>query len=727
MLFYERIETENNDNITENKSIIPSFIYKKIWEENMAFLNDKNIYDPDYFGFLWRIVSLDKSPPIMTYDTTSLDLNTDPAMRSIQLGTRFIIHTLSHAKEKSYLKEYTDYLKTLYSRHIPACKWFLELLISDSNYKWLKQILFLCTVQETREILAKLITHVLSCIAPFEKEHYQEIESNIVDMEISDTKNNNQTNIVEHNPLAVKLEGKAKTLSIQLMDILLGPLLKEVSSYWHNFSSYFLVFRDFANLNPEAKIYFISRNAISLIIDLYLGEDSPFGKLGSKKRIKMGDKTTNPNVIYMVDFLSCMVRTCTRISSTPPPSLIQEPSYPLSTWTLSTLDQEMLSCDILYSKLLRENNNPKAVSEIAIHLSWEDETNSKMFINICTNGIRTVNSDKFKPYFIVFSSLLSLNDSLHSSRVTYGISNYIAVINSNLKFHMDTFYGIQFLTEIVISIPLIGKFLLDNLILWVEPWLISCSEQIRNLAVSLLYSILPINSTINQESAETIQNIHRVYQFLLNLMSHLFIYCKQDAEIFKTVNEMDSSSWHLIQYWRVLKNCAFSNTEKKMFKPYFNDFFNLYSQINDLSLSNDENKYEMFNFLLHVVTDCQENLDVLLTNEIYWNKLICYSISVGASEKLKQFNKISLPIFYTILDILCSQSKKFLENFVTHSNFSWTIDYLFLRTSDYETLSSVLLNILKKCCNESKFRNKYIIKMIAEGEKVYQNPLNFLK
>ncbi len=44
--------------------LVPEPIYNGIWEENMAFFQDKNIFDPDYFDFLWSVVKLDQSAPV---------------------------------------------------------------------------------------------------------------------------------------------------------------------------------------------------------------------------------------------------------------------------------------------------------------------------------------------------------------------------------------------------------------------------------------------------------------------------------------------------------------------------------------------------------------------------------------------------------------------------------------------------------------------------------------
>lgn len=67
MLFYDRVKPYNTkkENLTpeEESKLVPRAIYDKIWEENMTFLNDKNLFDTNYFQFLWNIVMLNEQHP----------------------------------------------------------------------------------------------------------------------------------------------------------------------------------------------------------------------------------------------------------------------------------------------------------------------------------------------------------------------------------------------------------------------------------------------------------------------------------------------------------------------------------------------------------------------------------------------------------------------------------------------------------------------------------------
>jgi hypothetical protein len=127
--------------------LVPEPIYNGIWEENMAFFQDKNIFDPDYFDFLWSCVKLDRSPAIE--DATLTPDLAHPTMRAIELGCRFIVETLAHAKEKGSLPSYVSHLKTLFSRHLPASRVHAPFFFFFSKYvKWLISVFFLSFLLE---------------------------------------------------------------------------------------------------------------------------------------------------------------------------------------------------------------------------------------------------------------------------------------------------------------------------------------------------------------------------------------------------------------------------------------------------------------------------------------------------------------------------------------------------------------------------------------------------
>lgn len=720
MLFYERVESINSpkpkvSTAEEESSKVPREIFTNIWNQNMNFLNDKNIFDPDYFRFIWNIISIEKdnpSPPIMDYSLSPESCN-DPRMICIQLGTCFLINTLSHAKERAYLASYCEYVKTLFSNHIPACKWFIQTLLESSN-QWSKQILFLCTVSETRETLASLIIHVLKSLTPYEKDIYQNEK-----MEIEDAEKEKK---IEENPFNFNNFEKSQSLCISLIDKLLG-MLKEAHSHWHHYAQYFLIFREFAKIGTEEKQYLISRSLVGYLLDFYLGEESPYANVSHKqKKPKMGDKFSSPNLSYMIDCVSILTQSCSTESIDPPPSQL-----PGKVLNLNRVDQELLHCEAFYNKVLRDNIHPKGVAEIVLHLSWQNQSFSKMIIDVCMNGINAVDHDRFKPYQEVLTPLFQLHDSLQHFRIDYSLSTYLSVIQSNIKYRNATLYSIKYLLDILPSNPLIREWLFTHKE-WIEPWLMqNASEYIRSIACSLVQSLVPEYPTMSLEgpqivpknlilSEETLARAHSIYLHLLALLPSARHCWRFEIEPGKNSADYDVGHWKLVFYFRLLKWYARGTKEKNMFGKYFKEFSVLFYQADNFRLVCDENKKELINFWHHVTQDNTQNTNLLINDEKLFHRLLDFWISLNPNPRYKQYNSSSLPPFYSLILLTCKENSKCLEKIVFHHNFEWAIRYLYLETTEYEETAKIIFEILTMCCTYPAFRQKHIMQILA-GEK----------
>ncbi len=114
MLFYERVQPVSTQNVKllpkQESGMIQSSIFSSIWEENMKFLRDKNIFDSQYFSFIWRVITMHPNAVANAQGSDALFI-------SIKLATRFILATLSHAKDKPHLKDNINELKLLYNKH----------------------------------------------------------------------------------------------------------------------------------------------------------------------------------------------------------------------------------------------------------------------------------------------------------------------------------------------------------------------------------------------------------------------------------------------------------------------------------------------------------------------------------------------------------------------------------------------------------------------------------
>ncbi|KAH3765659.1 ubiquitin hydrolase [Pelomyxa schiedti] len=209
MLFYSRVDVNHSDFpiLPEN---IPSPIYTSVWEDNMRFFMERNIFDRDYFIFLWSLVRLiEKEPPELEFgESSTLSHST------LKLAAQFIFDTLSRARERGSFLEYSLNLGQLFEKHIPSCTWFMDYMLTD-NMRWPKQILLECPCEDVRIPVVSLFITVIKHLNPH-IHHLQWIYDTAVEPMNTDGVDS------EKLLLSPPLPGVPKSLIIRFMDKLLS-------------------------------------------------------------------------------------------------------------------------------------------------------------------------------------------------------------------------------------------------------------------------------------------------------------------------------------------------------------------------------------------------------------------------------------------------------------------------------------------------------------------------
>jgi ubiquitin carboxyl-terminal hydrolase 34 len=106
-----------------NPQTFPHDLFIQVWRENQQFLHDKHIFDPAYFNFVNNILMMapdQLSSKDMTDGDEERNVSSDPLFKVIELGTRFFIETLAHAKDRETMNDLITQLMTRYSTHIPV-------------------------------------------------------------------------------------------------------------------------------------------------------------------------------------------------------------------------------------------------------------------------------------------------------------------------------------------------------------------------------------------------------------------------------------------------------------------------------------------------------------------------------------------------------------------------------------------------------------------------------
>lgn len=85
----------------------------------------------------------------------------DPVMHNVEMGTRFVLQILSHARDRPMLPYWISSITRMLHSSPAASRWFLESLIYDAEQ--LKNILLACPAEKIRQASAKLIFGMSQC------------------------------------------------------------------------------------------------------------------------------------------------------------------------------------------------------------------------------------------------------------------------------------------------------------------------------------------------------------------------------------------------------------------------------------------------------------------------------------------------------------------------------------------------------------------------------------
>lgn len=127
-----------------------------IWQDNMHFLQDKNIFEHTYFSFMWQICNY--------IPQTLIAAQPDVTELSAELSASFFMETFIHAKEKPTMVQWVELLTKQFNNSLTACAGFLEKMAADSW--WPVQILVKCPNQMVRQMFQRLCVHVISRLRP---------------------------------------------------------------------------------------------------------------------------------------------------------------------------------------------------------------------------------------------------------------------------------------------------------------------------------------------------------------------------------------------------------------------------------------------------------------------------------------------------------------------------------------------------------------------------------
>lgn len=230
MLFYERVKPTSNENYVTQ---VPELLQQKIIEENAQLIRDQQLFDSEYFNFMMEVMQNAQLEPIESLNANS---NNDNCLDCIKLATYFVFESYVRIKQKAGYMKWIEILKKFYSNHVPACKWFLDLLTSERR-SWFRYLMLECYEDYIRIHFGELLLLILKTLGPHEYSFY-------LDKEIVTAKDSQLTEV------------KYKSSCAKFMDYFLA-CLEFTRQHWRKFLQYFELLRNYILLGIWERAFLV--------------------------------------------------------------------------------------------------------------------------------------------------------------------------------------------------------------------------------------------------------------------------------------------------------------------------------------------------------------------------------------------------------------------------------------------------------------------------------------
>lgn len=761
--------------------MVPQAIFNAVWKDNMQFLEDKNIFDQQYFSFLWNVLSSYTFDPVNELGVVA---EGDTAALCVDIGTKFVVETLSHAENKSKFTDWTNLLVTMYQNHAPCSARLLRTLCEDDT--WMMQMLLRCTNQNSRIGFCSLLKEVFNVVFSLEKKTLEfailpgDSLSSDVPMDGDDLDGSDAEPLKSPLDPLYSFEGCGvyRSLALKFLDSSFD-LLKSAHNYWRIFGEYFKLYEDVASIGIPERQYFMQRGYIARLVHFLLQDQSPFWDpdlMITPK--KMGDKQSVPKVHHMLGFfehlaLGCKTDVFDRCGL--PPTYNLPESVP--PFELSESDRAALLGDKFLPRVVHDNLNVSAISKICQHFCWEDKARSQDVLDFICKGINDVDFELFRPYFVVMLDLFNIQDSLQEFRVGCGMEKLLTVIKHNTRFKNATLHSVTHVIHMCKENDLVNEFMSHATEHWVEMLLLANnSEPVREEASRLLKTLIPgarppppplspttaeairlmdcvtfsgplIGPTLPSDIQSVLPDVEldeapvnsmseegrEKLQLLLRVLCEMFTIAAKYVEPSpppKNVVEDPAFSphvWRLVSYFKLIQFCMVGESDRVIFAGYFRDFYNLFLTIDKLRMDCDENKKAAVDTWYKAAHGNQSLLLLGPQQDRAAVLLMDHYISLKPIDRYLHFNKVAVPKFYALMYEMCSLDRMFAANVAVHQNLSWATEHMLVDSSEYEEIAPHLLKLIEVSCKfNPEFREKFIT-VCLHPEKLFQGEKNCLK
>ncbi|XP_041108946.1 ubiquitin carboxyl-terminal hydrolase 34 isoform X1 [Polyodon spathula] len=676
MLFYKRVEMEE-ENGRECKFDVSSDLLEWIWHDNMQFLQDKNIFEHTYFGFMWQLCS---SIPSTLPDPKAISLMT------AKLSTSFVLETFIHSKEKPTMLQWIELLTKQFNNSQAACEWFLDRMADDDW--WPMQILIKCPNQIVRQMFQRLCIHVIQRLRPVHAHLYlqpgMEDGSDDMDGPVEDI--------------------GSRSCVTRFVKTLLSIMEHGVKPHSKHLTEYFAFLYEFAKMGEEevSRIsqFLLSLQTISIMVHFYMGTKGPENPPVEVLSEEEGEEEEEEEDIlslaeekYRPAALEKMIALI---------ALLVEQSRSERHLTLSQNDMAALTGGKGFPFMfqhIRDGINIRQTCNLIFSLCRYNNRLAEHIVSMLFTSIAKLTPEAANPFFKLLTMLMEFAGG------PPGMPSFASCILQRI-WEVIEYNPSQCLDWLAVQTPrnkLAHSWVLQNMENWVERFLLAHNyPRVRTSAAYLLVSLIPSNSFRQMFrstrslhiptrdlplSPDTTVVLHQVYNVLLGLLSRAKLYV--DAVVHGTTK--------LVQYFSFMTYCLISKTEKLMFSSYFMDLWNLFQpKLSEPAIATNHNKQALLSFWYNVCVECPENVRLIVQNPVVTKNIAFnYILADHDDQDVVLFNRGMLPAYYGILRMCCEQSPAFTRQLASHQNIQWAFKNLTPHASQYPGAVEELFNLMQ--------------------------------
>ncbi|XP_050316350.1 ubiquitin carboxyl-terminal hydrolase 34 isoform X2 [Anthonomus grandis grandis] len=707
MLFYERCpltspdstesSSTNLDSIeARSNSPVPTATFELskeledwIWQDNMHFIQDKNIFEHTYFNFMWQICGY--------IPQTILSIEPNITEKAAQLSTSFFIETFIHAKEKPTMVQWVELVTKQFNACQEACVWFLEHMAKD--VWWPVQVLLKCPNQMVRQMFQRLCIHVIQRLKQSHSSLYLKIDDGY---EAEDPQNIDVTKI-----------GNSSCVT-KFIKTLLSLMEHGAKAHLKHLTEYFNFLYEFSKMGEEESKFLLGVGAINSMVHFYLGQ-----KANDFVDVSEGEEDDEmvpmPVEKYKPASLDKMI---TLIAS-----LVEKSRDSSMKLQLSDKDYNAVAggkgFPFLYQQI-KDNINLQQTRNLIHSLCKTNNQLAQGIICMISQAI-TRHSEGCQPFFKILTLLTENNNQSNSSGSNQPCFTQLVLQKVWEAAECCPHSALDWLALQVTRNRLVHSWVLSSMDSWLEHFLIAHSNQrVRNTAGYLLVSLVPstpfrqgfrASHRINREpqlSTEAQAVLHQIYTALLRLLPSAKHYTDMQQH----------GSMKLTTYFALLMYCCISRTEKLMFGQYFIQLWHLFHpKLSEPSIPAYHNKQALLAFWNHVCTDCPENVQLMLANaHVTKNIAFNYILADHDDQEIVLYNRAMLPAYYGLLRMMCQQSRVFTRNLANHQNLQWAFKNITPHPTQYSQAVEELFKLMQimvmkhSDCSETEQREIYTFK-----------------